>query len=394
MATRAMRILFLTPRPPWPIRRGDQVRAARLIAELARRHEVRVVTLRPPGFPPCAWPPGVSGHEVRQGWFHALAGLLSHLDQPIQVGLHNRPAFHRRVRRLTAEFRPEVAVVVLSRLGAALPALGATPVLLDLIDSLELNLANRAARQPLLGPLLRWEARRIGRWDSALICRAAHAVVISERDRSAILDRDPELEDRLSVLPAAVPVAEQPPDASPRHEVVILPGNLGYFPTVDGALWYAREVWPRLRSLRPTAEWWLAGARPARALRRLALLPGVRLLADPPDLARLIRGAAVAIAPLLAGSGTPNKVLEAMAEGTPVVTTPAGAEGLATAGRDAFRVAGDGPGFARAVADLLANPEAARAQATVAWQYLLSRHALPIVAAELEAILERIARRP
>jgi glycosyltransferase involved in cell wall biosynthesis len=388
-----MRVLFLTPRPPWPVRRGDQARAATLIAGLAPRHEIAVIALRPPGFPPCRWPADVTGEEVPHSWTRSGAGVLANPRLPLQVGLHGSTRFRAAVRAAVASFRPDAAVVVLSRLGAALPALGRVPVVLDLVDSLQLNLRNRAVRQPLASRLLRWEARRIGAFDRTLVARAAHTTVVSQRDLADLVAAEPGIAGRVSVLPCAVEVPAALPATAGSGNVVLLQGNLGYFPTVDGARWFAREVWPVLRRLYPGVEWRLAGSRPTRAIRALGTLRGIKVVADPEDLATELACASVVIAPLRAGSGTPNKVLEAMAAGVPVVTTPAGAAGLdGTAGHE-IAVAADNWQFAQAIAHLLTDAEAARRQATAAWHYVRRHHSLGAVAAQLEEILAGVVGR-
>jgi glycosyltransferase involved in cell wall biosynthesis len=175
--------------------------------------------------------------------------------------------------------------------------------------------------------------------------------------------------------------------------IVLLHGNLGYFPTVDGALWFAHEVWPILRRLYPGVEWRLAGARPSRALRALGRLPGINVVADPDDLNEELRRAAVVVAPLLAGSGTPNKVLEAMAAGVPVVATPAAAAGLDGVAPADLAVAADNWQFAQSVAHLLIDRTDAERQATAGWRYVRRRHSLAVVGEQLERILTSIAPR-
>jgi polysaccharide biosynthesis protein PslH len=390
----AMRVLFLTPRPPWPVRRGDQARAATLIAGLVPRHEIRVVTLRPAGFPPCRWPRGVTGDEVPLSWARGVAGVLAHPRLPLQVGLHRSGHFDAAVRAAVTAFRPDAAVIVLSRLGTTLPAVGSVPVVLDLVDSLHLNLSNRAIRQPVASRLLRWEADRIGAFDRAISHRVAHTTVVSQRDLVDLVAAEPSAAGNVSVLPCAVSVPASQPGGSGSGNVVLLQGNLGYFPTVDGALWFAREVWPVLRRLYPGVEWRLAGARPTRAIRALGSLQGIKVVPDPEDLATELACASVVIAPLRAGSGTPNKVLEAMAAGVPVVITPAAAAGLDGMAGNEVAVAADNWQFAQAIAGLLSDANAARRQAAAAWQYVLRQHSLTAVAAQLEEILVRIVRRP
>jgi glycosyltransferase involved in cell wall biosynthesis len=93
------------------------------------------------------------------------------------------------------------------------------------------------------------------------------------------------------------------------------------------------------------------------------------------------------VAPLRAGSGTPNKVLEAMAAGVPVVATPAAAAGLDFLAGNELAVAADNWQLAQAIALLLSDREAARRQAAAAWEYVRRHHSLETVGAQLEAIL-------
>ena len=385
-----MRILFLTARPPWPPRRGDQARAAGFLDQLAGRHECHVVSLQPVGFPEPVWPNGVAGRTIPVSPAASAAGLLAHPGLPWQVALHAVPRFRRVVREAVSDVRPDVAVVVLSRLGWVVPALGDVPVVLDLIDALALNMRNRARYQRALAPLLRFEAARMARWDARLIASCSHATVVSARDRDAVLEGAPQLADRVSVLPFGIAAPEEAPTAVDRPATVILTGNLGYFPTAEGAVWLAERVWPAVRARRPEATLLLAGARPAGAVRRLGNVPGVRVIADPPELAPLLRQAVAAVAPMRAGSGTPIKALEAMAAGTPVVATPAAAAGLDGIPTEAVAVAGEPSDFAAAIIRLLSEPERAHAQATAAWAWVRQHHETGRTARAFEDLLGRL----
>jgi glycosyltransferase involved in cell wall biosynthesis len=72
----------------------------------------------------------------------------------------------------------------------------------------------------------------------------------------------------------------------------------------------------------------LAGAQPLESVRQLASLPGVEVTGTVPDVRPYYSRALAAIVPLLSGSGTRLKILEAMAAQVPVISTPVGAEGL------------------------------------------------------------------
>ncbi len=399
-----MRILFVTARPPWPPRRGDQARAAGWLTGLAPRHDVHLLALRPPGFAARPFPAAVGGETVPLGRLRMLAGLLRHAAMPAQVALHVEPRLERAFAAELDRFRPDVAVAVLSRVGWLLRRRWPVPAVVDLVDSLELNLMNRARRDPLLGPLLAWEARRMGSWDAELVRRLAAASVVSERDRRALVGRDAALAPKVSVVPFGVPVGDVEPAPETAGDVVLLSGNLGYFPTVDAASWFAERIWPRIRAHRPGAEWWLAGARPARRVRRLAALPGVKVFADPKDLGAIRRAAAVAVVPLRSGSGTPIKILEALADGVPVVTSLLGRQGLDGIEPGCVAVAEGEEAFAEEVLRLLGGRRtggrrtggrrtggrrAADSQRRLGWEWVRAHHALPRVVARFESFLER-----
>jgi glycosyltransferase involved in cell wall biosynthesis len=412
-----LRWLFLTSRSPWPERRGDQARTAGLVGELARRHRVHVLAQQWPDLLAAPPPdlPSLSFDSVRVSWpaiaRAMLRGAPSFLTgrRPLQVAIFDQPVYLAAVRRCLDAFRPDAVAVMLSRLADVLPVLGELPVVLDLVDALSLNMEQRARRQAMSSGFWRAEARRFVRWDRRLMGRVDRATVVAERDRQALLGSGeaPSWADRLWVVPFGVALPARPAwldveaNAAPRTDsppTVVLAGNLGYFPTVDGARWFADRVWPAVRRELPTARWCLAGARPAQAVRALARLPGVELIADPPDLRAVVRRASVAIAPLHAGSGTPIKILEAMADGVPVVATPAARRGLDDLPEGALAVASEPAEFARRLVELFAPNEparqAAREQAICAWRWLDGRHRLERTAETFEQILlEAVAQR-
>ena len=137
----------------------------------------------------------------------------------------------------------------------------------------------------------------------------------------------------LALTPASHPavsasVRAARPARPPGEAELAITGNLGYFPTARGVAWFLDEVWPEVARKYPRARLLVAGARPPRSLVRRVRAVGGRLVADPDDLPALLAAADLALAPLLAGSGTPIKLLEALAAGIPAVATPAAAEGL------------------------------------------------------------------
>lgn len=366
-----MKILLAVSRYPWPSRRGDQLRAAQFVELLAPEHELTLLAPEPPAGAPR--PPVACRLELyrrapglRRGVAVARALVTG---GPLQNGLFDHPDLAARLRKLAP--RADLVILQLVRMASYLDELGETPVAVDLIDSLSLNMERRALYDaPWLGPALRLEARRLAKAERRLLAAARGGLVVCERDRRSLLGEPPSslVAERLAVLPLAFPLraGEEPVVPLPGEptadggDVLVMTGNLGYFPAVEGFGWWLRRVWPELHRRRPQLRVVLAGARPAASLRRLARAPGVELLDSPPDLATVLAGARVALAPLRCGSGQPLKILEAWQAGVPVVASPWAAAGTAARDGEDLVVAGEPAEWVAAVERLLDEPALAR----------------------------------
>jgi glycosyltransferase involved in cell wall biosynthesis len=354
-----MRVLLITSRSPVPAWRGNQVRTTEWIAALADRDLVIVCPhSRAPA--PESWP--VEWMRYRIGAASRIAGFLRAVGdgRPLQEGLYDTGAARRSVAASLERWRPDVVIVQMVRCAWAADLVRRwapeTPMIFDAIDAMGLHFerAGRAAPPPL-SVAYRVEARRCRCREHGLAVAATLTVAVSERD----LDSLEPPSGRGRVVPVSGREVARPATEA-GGPIVLLSGNLGYRPTVQGALWFAREVWPRLRSAVPDARWVLAGARPTAAVRRLERLPGVEVHENVPDMERYLVASRVAIAPMSSGSGVPLKVLEAMAAGLPAVVHPWAADGLAGAARDAVSVAERPAEWRAALETLLVDPEAAR----------------------------------
>jgi sugar transferase (PEP-CTERM/EpsH1 system associated) len=383
-----VRVLFVVTRCPVPPRHGDQVRAYHHLRVLAARHAITccILAWRPPPAAALAAVAdlGVRVEVIRLGVTGAPASLARALagdSRPLQVLLYARRRARRRLRALVAAGGFDVVHAQLLRALADLGPDG-PPLVVDLVDALSGNLARRAAAErPVVAPLLAREAARLARAEAEVVARGGPCLVVSARERAALGDAP-----NVRVVPNGVDAAGFPyrPDGRPPARLVFA-GNLGYFPNVDAALWLARDVLPRVRAAVPEATLRLVGARPARAVRALARLPGVSVAADVPAIAPELAAASLAVIPLRAGSGQQNKVLEAFATGTPVVATPRALDGVEARAEEHVLVAEDAPGLAAAAVALLREPGRARGLARAARALVERRYRWEDSAAGVEA---------
>lgn len=177
-------------------------------------------------------------------------------------------------------------------------------------------------------------------------CRAVWTC--TDRDRDIIVSRYGIDHRRVHVVPNAVriPALGDPAPAPPSRVVFV--GKLNYFPCVQAAEFIIEELAPLLRTMTPSVQVILAGARPSPDLVKAATDGGVQVAVDPPDVTPYWSNS-ILVVPLTVGSGSRLKIIEAFAHHCPVVTTAKGVEGIAATPQTHYLPAESAAQFAHAV---------------------------------------------
>jgi len=185
--------------------------------------------------------------------------------------------------------------------------------------------------------------------------RFTYLLAASEPDRVLLLTISPSA--HVLVYPNSIPLAPAPPRRKENEEnVIVFSGNLEYHPNISAVRYFRNEIWPQLRERWPGLVWRLIGKNPQAVAKIISGDPRIQLSGPVADAVSELARAKVAIVPVLAGSGTRVKIIEAWAAGVPVVSTPLGAEGLPVRAGEHILLAEDAPGFRDAVSSLLASP--------------------------------------
>lgn len=390
-----MRVLMVTPRFPLPLRRGDQVVAYHRLRTLSRDHDVTLATF-------------VDGSEsaediatirdmcrdlylVRLTPWQSLLSVTRHAAQralPLQLGYYQAQTFGDLLRFLIEGEDFDVLHGILLRVAPYLLPY-ASRTLLELVDSMELNFRRRL--EVSAGPsrlVVAEEHRRLARYEPVLARRFPQVSVVSELDRSALGRAD------ALVLPNGVVVSKSGRLGSERPARVVFSGNLGYHPNREAIRWLLGDVWPRIRLGVPEAELRLVGTSPERSLLRLSGKDGVLVTGDVPSVAAELAAARVAVAPMRSGSGIQNKVLEAMAVGTPVVVTPFATGGLTAAPGREYLVESTAERFAERVIALLKQPDLARTVGMAGLEYVDRHHSWEAAAQRIGDVYRQLRRNP
>ena len=282
-------------------------------------------------------------------------------DEPLQVARYRSRRMEAQVDRAIVQFKPDVVVVQLSRLFPLVERIASRssiPIVVDMVDALSLSAANRASKYALWDPRrLVWlrEAATLRRVESRTICIASAVTVVSKRDHMALGGSK-----KVTVVPNGVRLdeARQPSwerlvTSEPR---LLFHGNMSYQPNVDAAMYLAQEVLPIVRRSFPRATCTIVGANPDRRIRSLSR-EFVTVTGTVDEVRPYLQSSDVGVYPILTGAGMQNKVLEAMAAGLPVVTTPFVLEGVPVQPGTQVLVGATAPEIARQVVRILGSRE-------------------------------------
>jgi hypothetical protein len=180
------------------------------------------------------------------------------------------------------------------------------------------------------------------------------------------------------------------PTAEPYDpDTISFVGRMDYYPNEQCMLDFCRNVFPLLRQRRPNLRLTIVGADPVPSVKNLARLPGITVTGSVPDVRPYVRRAAAMVAPLNIARGTQNKILEAMAMGVPVVTSPAAAGGVDAVQQEHLLVADNHAGQYAALLRVLEDPKERRRLALAGRARVLSNHAWPASMRRLDGIIER-----
>jgi glycosyltransferase involved in cell wall biosynthesis len=138
---------------------------------------------------------------------------------------------------------------------------------------------------------------------------------------------------------------------------IVFTGSMFHPPNNDAALYFCDKIFPAVLSQRPSATFSIVGSSPSTDVMRLSEHSKIRVTGFVPDVRPYLFSASVVVVPLLSGSGTRLKILEAMSMGKAIVSTSIGAEGLEYTNNENILIADDEISFAKKIIYLMSNPQ-------------------------------------
>ncbi len=355
----------MSPESPFPTIGGGPIRSASLFEYLADRSELDVVTFRQPGDPDPRerFPPGRAHSIYVVDLPHHSKSAPSRVVRNLGRAMRGRPpltdrfsGFERQIESALHGRHYDAAMI--EHFWCA----PYEPLLRRYCDRVYVDLHNiesawhrtlAASESSAAGLIHKRFAQSSEALERKLLPRFDALLVTSAADAERVRSLAPAA--KCIVYPNALPEIPRP-SATERNSIVFS-GNLEYQPNISAIRHFQRNIWPSIREQCPGLIWEIIGKNPHLIEESVRGDERVHVIGPVADAVERIAGAKVAVVPLLAGSGTRIKILEAWAAATAVVSTSLGAEGLEYRNEEDMIVADTPSAFSEAVIGLVQDKE-------------------------------------
>jgi polysaccharide biosynthesis protein PslH len=397
-----MRILWVKTDFLHPTDRGGQIRTLETLRRLHLNHEIHYVAYDNPQQPEgvrrateyCTRAYPVNRPVPKRGSPAFYGQLASNLfsELPLAVGRFNSPQMRNQLRRLVAEHRFDSIVCDFLAVAPDIPDMSRAVLFQHNVETMIWRRHAEHGATPLHKFYFGMQASRMFEIERKACLAASHVIAVSRNDANHM--RELFGVNRISEVSTGVDLDyfRRPAGADSRHDLVFV-GAMDWLPNIDGARFFVNEVLPLIRSRRPACTLVLAGRSPVPEIRAFADKdPLIHVTGSVPDIRPFLWEASVSIVPLRIGGGTRLKIYEAMAAGTPVVSTPVGAEGLAVTDGQNIALADTPAVLADRCLRLLEDRAAAERQATSALDLVAGHFSWEQVGRDFERILVESGR--
>lgn len=391
-----MRILFLTPRFPWPLIGGDRIKSYHMLKHLAESHDVTLVSFNHGGYPEADQVQRIKDINVKVypvPLSPTRAGVLSSRsltsELPLEVAFYTQSNFRSIVQRLVAEHPFDLGFAFFMRTAEYLRPLTMKKILVaEDCRTLYQSRSSDNAENFLQRLIRRWEVFKLRTYEPEIVNHFDVTTLVTQTDIEAMYRQNPHAKYRLLTNGVELDTYRFRDDHTQRRNLMFL-GKLDYLANEFMALKIVRDILPIIRRELPDVQAHIVGANPQPSLRKYES-DAVHIHADVPDIEQYYHQSAVFLHPHAGASGIQNKVLQAMAMGCPVVTTPTGLQGNpARPGKEAFVGRTDAELAYHCIA-LLKDPALRSQVARDARAMIEHTHSWDVIFRQLDGIIDEV----
>ncbi|WP_130095052.1 glycosyltransferase [Brumimicrobium glaciale] len=352
------KLVVITSRFPFPLEKGDKLRAYHQIKELSKHFEIHLIS--------------TSEHKVEEEHIEELRPFCKSIAifqisifqkvigastkmfsrKPIQVGYFHHYSIQLKINKLLTEIQPDHIYCQLIRAAEYVKNYHDCPKTIDYMDALSKGLERRSMNAKWLKKyIFESEFKRLMNYENSIFEYFEHHTIISKQDKQYIFHKN---RAEIEIVPNGVDDSFLEIDnAQPKNVDLVFIGNMSYPPNVTAAQFIVNEILPLLPTQLKVK---IAGSNPAKEVIKLASNQ-VEITGYVDDIKNAYRSAEIFIAPMFLGTGLQNKLLESMALGVPCITTSMANNALGATPEKEILIADSAEEFAFQIKRLTENPQ-------------------------------------
>lgn len=369
-----MKIFVLLPRIPWPLEKGDKLRAFNQIKQLAKNNEVILCALntdkksnKEEAFK-ALQPYCISVTFIDISKISILINLAKAFLKglPIQCGYFYNKKAHKKVHNIIKKHKPDMLFGQLLRVAEYIRH-NETPKAIDYQDVFSMGMKRRYEIAPFyLKPIFNMEYKRLKRYEHDIFNDFNVKTIISAQDRDSIDHPDKE---QILIVPNGVDHEFYSPQEQEKKYDIVFTGNMAYAPNVNAVEYLANNILPLVWEKLPDVKMYIAGATPDPRVKKVA---SDRIIISGwlNDIRDAYAQSKIFIAPMRIGTGLQNKLLEAMSMKLPCITTSLANNSLQAKENEEILVGNNEQELARHIITLLTDKEKANTLAQNGYNFV------------------------
>ena len=387
-----MRLLIILSRFPYPLEKGDKLRAYHQLKYLSQNHDIYLVALNERKLSEqdlnAVSPFCKELYIMNIGWWTKLCSLVFFFFKglPLQCGYFYSKKVDRKIKKLIKNINPDHIYGQLVRVAEYIKKENYQKTI-DYQDVLSKGMDRRAQMASwYLKPFLKMEYRRLVKYEADIFSYFDNHTIITGVDRDLIAHAN---SFNIEVVANGVDFEKFKNQNEKKEFDLIFTGNMSYIPNVDAAIFLANTIFPELKQKFPFLTLTICGAHPTAKVKALAR-DGILVTGWVDDISEYYAKSKIFIAPMRLGTGLQNKLLEAMASGIPCVTSALAGKPLENIqqAKD-IMICNTLTGYIDSISLLLTNPTLYNEMAQNGQRFVKENYNWEITTKKLEEILQR-----
>ena len=360
--TKKLKILFLSHKIPFPPNRGDRIPSFFRMKHLSKKNDLSIAF-------PCFYEEELKltdeikkycvsiDTELIKPFNAKLKSLYSVLTRkPLTLPYFYSKKLHKKILKRIEEENFDLIYIFCSSMAQYVMDVKGIKKIIDLVDVDSHKWLQYSKKTfPPLSTLYYLEWKKLKKYEIFLAKNCECTILISENEKKLFIEHYINNVPTL-VVPNGVNLKYFRPNKnySYKPQKIVFLGAMDYYANVDGVAYFHDKIFPIIKKEIPDAKFYIIGSRPAKAVQKLAS-KDVIVTGFVDDVRTYLNDACVCAVPLRIARGIQNKILEAMASGIPVVTSPICNDGVAAVDGENILVGKTPQEFAKYVTDILSN---------------------------------------